>query len=107
MSLKRDPAEVATKYRVVKLGVGHFELHSSSSRLTLKRGGASLHSAEIVSQLCFREVVDLVGEICAHAPDSARVGIDGLGLQALELEMLEVHLVLQIKLDSRLLVHAG
>jgi hypothetical protein len=43
MPLKGDPAEVATKYRVVKVGEGQFELHSGSGRLTLKRGGAFLH----------------------------------------------------------------
>ena len=37
-------------------------------------------------------------EILTHAADAARVGLDGLGLQALELEMLEVGLVSPIEL---------
>ena len=40
-----------------------------------------------------QKLVDAVVEILAHAPDGAAVGIDGLGSQTLELEMLDVALV--------------
>ena len=41
-----------------------------------------------------------VVEILAHAPDGSAVGVDGLGLQALELEVLEVGLVALIKIGA-------
>ena len=41
-----------------------------------------------------------VVEILAHAPDGSAVGVDGLGLQALELEVLEVGLVALIKISA-------
>ncbi len=37
-----------------------------------------------------RKIVDLVVEVLAHAPDATGVGVDGFGLQALELEVLQV-----------------
>ena len=40
-------------------------------------------------------------ETCADAADGARVRIDGLGLQALELEVLEMCLVLLVKVRLR------
>lgn len=43
MPFKRDPAEVAARYRVFKVGETTFELHSGSSKLALKRSGAFLH----------------------------------------------------------------
>jgi hypothetical protein len=39
--------------------------------------------------LGFGEIVDLVGKIAAQAPDGTGIGVDGLGLQPLELEVLE------------------
>jgi hypothetical protein len=45
---------------------------------------------EVVGQLRWRQVVDLVIEVVPHAPDSAGISIDGLGLKALEFEVLEV-----------------
>jgi len=36
-------------------------------------------------------------EACANPANGARVGIDGLGLQAFELQVLEVRLVLPVK----------
>ena len=48
---------------------------------------------EVVGELGGRELVDLVVEIFAHAPDGACVGVNGLGPQALESEMFEVALV--------------
>lgn len=38
----------------------------------------------------WRKVVDLVVEVVPHAPDGAGIGVDGLGLQALEFEVFEV-----------------
>jgi len=52
-------------------------------------------------------VVDAVIEVIADAPDGARIGFDGLGLQALELEVLEVGLVLPVKIGDGWLCHAG
>ncbi len=45
---------------------------------------------EVVGQLSAGQVVDRVVKIVPHAPDGAGVGVDGLGLQALEFEVLEV-----------------
>ena len=53
--------------------------------------------AEVVGQLRFGQAVDLVIEAFADAPDGARIGVDGLGLQALELEVLVMGLVLLVK----------
>ena len=53
--------------------------------------------AEVVGQLGFRELVDPLGKVPAQAPDGAGVGFDGLGLQSLELEVLQMRLVLPIE----------
>ena len=45
---------------------------------------------EVVGQLRWRQVVDLVVEVVPHAPNGSGVGVDGLGLQALEFEVLQV-----------------
>ena len=57
--------------------------------------------AEVVGQLRFGQAVDLVIETQTDAPDGARVGVDGLRLQALELEVLEMGLVLLVKVALR------
>jgi hypothetical protein len=62
---------------------------------------------EVVGQLRGRQVVDLVVEVVAHAPDGAGIGVDGLGLQALEFEVLEVGLVLLIKISRGAGFHAA
>ena len=56
--------------------------------------------AEVVGELGPGQVVDLVVEILAHAPDGARVDVDGLGLQALELEVFEVALVALVEVST-------
>ncbi len=54
------------------------------------------YSVSCASDRC----VDLVIEVPADAPDGARVGLDGLGLQPLELEVLEMRLVLPVKVRA-------
>ncbi len=43
----------------------------------------------------------MVVEVLAHAPDATGVGVDGLGLQALELEVLQVGAVPAAKRFSK------
>jgi hypothetical protein len=62
---------------------------------------------EVVRQLRFEEIVDAIGKILAQAPYGARVGLDGLGLQPLELEVLEMCLVLSVKVGGGVVRHAG
>ncbi|MDP1864308.1 MAG: hypothetical protein Q8K52_10420 [Thiobacillus sp.] len=61
---------------------------------------------EVVRQLGFREIVDLIGKVVADAPDGAGVSLDGLGLQAFEFEVLEMRLVLPVKVLG-VGLHAG
>ena len=56
--------------------------------------------AEVVGQLGRRQVVYVVLEVGAHAPDGTAVGVDGFGLQAFELEVLEVGLVALIEISA-------
>ena len=46
-------------------------------------------------------------EVVTHTPDGPRVGVDGLGLQALEFEVFEVGLVALIKFSTGAGFHAG
>ena len=46
--------------------------------------------AEEVGQLRFGPAVDLVVEVFADAPDGARIGVDGLRLQAFEFQVLQM-----------------
>ncbi len=62
---------------------------------------------EVVGQLRLGQVVDPVIEARTDAADGARIGFDGLRLQALELEVLQVCLVLPVKVDGGWLCHAG
>ncbi len=48
---------------------------------------------EVLGELGLGEILDAVVEVGADAPDGAGIGLDGLGLQALELEVLKVGLV--------------
>jgi len=61
-------------------------------------GGEQL--AEVVGGKLARELVVPVAEILAHASDGACRGINRLGLQALELQVLEVGLVALLKRDA-------
>jgi len=47
--------------------------------------------------LLLGQAVDLMIKALADAANGARIGFDGLGLQALEFEMLQVRLVLLVK----------
>ena len=53
---------------------------------------------EVVGALILAQRIDLVRKILADASHAPRVGVDGLGLQALELEVLEVELVLSLEM---------
>ena len=52
---------------------------------------------EVVGQLLLGQGLDLVIEALADAPDGTRVGVDGLGLQALELQVLKMQLVVLLE----------
>lgn len=43
MQSERDPAEVAARYRVLKVGETNFELQAGSTKIALKRGSAFIH----------------------------------------------------------------
>lgn len=77
--------------------VGGVELQAIQIKFDCAPGVGLDQVAEIVGQLGFGEVVDLVGEVSAQAPDGAGISLDGLGLQPLELEVLEMRLVLPVK----------
>ena len=62
---------------------------------------------EVVGQLGFGEIVDPMIKILPDATDGAGVGLDGLGLQPLELEVLEMRLVLPVKVVCGGGRHAG
>jgi len=51
---------------------------------------------EVVGQWRLGQAVDLVIEARADVADGARIGVDGLSLQALPLEVLETGLVLAV-----------
>jgi len=63
--------------------------------------------AEILGQLRFREIVGAVVEIPAWSANGAGVSVDGLGLQALQLQVLEMAVVLPGKMRRELGRHAG
>ena len=52
---------------------------------------------EVVGQLLLGQGLDLVIEALADAPDGTRVGVDGLGLQALQLQVLKMQLVVPVE----------
>lgn len=56
-------------------------------------------TAEVVSQLGWREIVDLILEVVTHLSDGAAIGINGFWLQTLEFEVLEMGLVALIKIS--------
>lgn len=60
-------------------------------------GVGSDQVAEVLGQLRFGERVDLTGEVAPQTPDGAGVGVDGLGLQPLEFEVLQMQLVLLVE----------
>lgn len=60
---------------------------------------------EIVDQLRLGEIIDSTLEMFADAPDRARVRLDRLGLQTLELEVLQMSLVLPVEVCRRCCVH--
>lgn len=87
--------------------VGGVELQAVEVELDRAPGVGLDQVAEIVGQLGLGEVIDLVVEVVVQAPDGADLGVDGLGLQALELEVLEVALVLPGEVFGSAGRHAG
>ena len=61
---------------------------------------------EVTRQLWLGQSGDLTIEVLADAPDGPGIGFDGLGLQASELEVLEMALILQVKVRGRGCDHA-
>ena len=63
---------------------------------------------EVVGELRLGQCAHLMIEVRANSANGARVGVYRLGLQPLELEVLEMHLVLPVKVrDGACLRHAG
>ena len=83
------------------------ELEAIEVKFDRAPGMGSNQVTEIVGQLGRRQVVDQVIEVVAHAPDASGIGIDGFGLQALELEVLEVGLVALVKVGLGWVVWLG
>lgn len=77
--------------------VGVVELEAIQIELHGTPGVGADQFGEVVGELLLGEGVDVPVEALADAPDGAGVGIDGLGLKALELEMLEVGLIVVLK----------
>ena len=73
------------------------ELEAVQVELDCAPGVRCNQFAEVVGQLRFGQAVDLVIETQTDAPDGARIGVDGLRLQTLEFEVLEMGLVLLVK----------
>ena len=65
------------------------ELEPTQIELDRAPGVRGNQVAQIIGQLRRRQVVYAVVELVSHAPDGAAIGINGLGLQALELEVLK------------------
>jgi len=78
--------------------VGGVELVAVQIELDRAPGVRGDEVGEVVGQLALGQPVNLVIEILAHATDASRIGVDRLGLQALEFEVLEVGLVALIEI---------
>ncbi len=87
--------------------VGGIELQAIEVELDRALGVALNQVAEIIGQLGLGEVIDLVAEVVAQAPDGAGIGVDGLGLQTFELEVLEMDPVLPVEVLVGGAGHAG
>jgi hypothetical protein len=95
--------------------VGVVELQAIEIELDRAPGVRVQQLGEVVGQLLLGEIIDSLIEVRADAADGARVGVDGLGLQAFELEVLEVGLIVlferaggqgfQLAETSRLTIH--
>jgi hypothetical protein len=64
-------------------------------------------AGSIVGELAFRQRVDPVVEVTAEAADDVTIGVNRLGLQALELQVFEMAGVLPGKGRHKILRHAG
>ncbi len=62
---------------------------------------------KVLEQLRLGQILDVAVEIDADAAHGARVGFDGLGLQALEPEVLEMRLVVTLELRFAGAGHSG
>ena len=76
--------------------VGVVELQAVKIELDGAPGVSAKRIGEVVGQLLFGQIVDLMIEIRADAANGPGVGLDGLGLQALKFQVLEVRLIIKI-----------
>lgn len=83
------------------------ELQAVEVEFDCGSGMCAQQLGEVVRPLRLGQVVDLVIEVRPDAANGARIRFDGLGLQALELEVLEVGLILPVKVGSGWLCHAS
>ena len=83
------------------------ELQPVQIELDRTPGVRSHQVAEVVGELGYGQIVNLMVKVVTDSADGPGLGLDGLGLQTLELEVLEMRLVLPVKVlggDGR---HAG
>jgi hypothetical protein len=73
------------------------ELERIKIKLDRTPGVRGHEITQLICQLSGRQVLDWMVEVIAHAPDGMGIGVNGFGLQALELEVLEMGLVLLIE----------
>ncbi len=77
--------------------MGVIELQTVQVELDGGPGVRADQVGEIVGELRFAQGVNLVIEIGTHPANGMGIGIDGIGLQAFEFQVLQVGLVLLIK----------
>ena len=77
--------------------MGVVELQPVQIELDRAPGVRGQQLGEIVGQLLLGQRVGPLIEALADAPDGARVGVDGLGLQPLEPQVLKVQLVVLVE----------
>ncbi len=95
----RDPG-LAQDVRVVELQPVQVELDRTP-------GVRGHQIREVIGELCCGQRVNLIIKVVADAADGAGVRLDGLGLQAFKLEVLEMRLVLPLKVIGGGSLHAG
>ena len=78
--------------------IGIEELQTIQVELDRAPGKALEQVGEIVGQLLLGQSLDLIVKIGPDAPNRPCVGIDGLGLQPLKLEVLEMGLVIALEI---------
>ena len=74
----------------VNVEMPHRALLSIAFFPTIQKLHRAIALGAVLDPLLFAQIVDLLIEICADTANGAGVGLDGLGLQALELKVLEM-----------------